>query len=123
MPTYAARDINLDIEPDLADFYKPMNVADAGSDYQVNTKKTEEMSVPAVPVKEEPHSKLEQNQNSEIRVIGELFQTYILAQIAEKFVVIDKHAAHERILYNRLKEHHQELEKQLLLGSVIVTLS
>ena len=58
-----------------------------------------------------------------IRVIGEIFFTYILAQIDETFAIIDKHAAHERILYNRLKENSEGLEKQYLLTSVVVTLS
>ena len=58
-----------------------------------------------------------------IRVIGELFYTYILAQIDETFAIIDKHAAHERILYNRLKERQDGLEKQYLLTSQVVTLS
>ena len=36
---------------------------------------------------------------------------------------MDKHAAHERILYNRLKESRDGLEKQYLLTSAVVTLS
>ena len=58
-----------------------------------------------------------------IRVLGELFFTYILAQIDETFAIIDKHAAHERILYNRLKESQDGLDRQYLLTSVTVTLS
>ena len=38
-----------------------------------------------------------------VTVFGEVFSTYILCQIGEEFVLIDKHAAHERIRYNRLK--------------------
>lgn len=58
-----------------------------------------------------------------IQIFGELFSTYILAQIDETFALIDKHAAHERILYNRLKENQEGLEKQYLLSAVTVTLS
>ncbi len=62
-------------------------------------------------------------QTHRIRVLGEIFQTYILAQIGETFALIDKHAAHERILYNRLKESQDGLERQYLLTLVTVTLS
>lgn len=58
-----------------------------------------------------------------IQIFGELFSTYILAQIDESFALIDKHAAHERILYNRLKENQEGLEKQYLLSAITVTLS
>ncbi|MDR3085083.1 MAG: DNA mismatch repair endonuclease MutL, partial [Christensenellaceae bacterium] len=36
-------------------------------------------------------------------VIGQLFDTYLLAQLGEEFILIDQHAAHERILYERFK--------------------
>ncbi len=39
-----------------------------------------------------------------VRVIGELFSTYILASQGEKLLLIDKHAAHERYLFNRLRD-------------------
>ena len=57
-----------------------------------------------------------------IQYVGELFATYILAQRGESLFIIDKHAAHERILYNELKaqEHHEE---QMLLAPVAVTVS
>ena len=57
-----------------------------------------------------------------IQYVGEVFSTYILAQRGNSLFVIDKHAAHERILYNELKaqEHHEE---QILLTPVAVTVS
>ncbi|MDR2515581.1 MAG: DNA mismatch repair endonuclease MutL [Christensenellaceae bacterium] len=36
-------------------------------------------------------------------LIGQLFDTYLLAQLGEEFILIDQHAAHERILYERFK--------------------
>lgn len=82
-----------------------------------------------VPVKEAPSAPAEPVQTAppphryRIRVLGELFSTYILAQIDDTFAMIDKHAAHERILYNRLKESQEGLDKQYLLHSLTVTLS
>lgn len=39
-----------------------------------------------------------------IRVIGELFKTYILCESGESLILIDKHAAHERINFERFKK-------------------
>ncbi len=41
--------------------------------------------------------------NEEIRVVGELFKTYILCESAGSMILIDKHAAHERVNFERLK--------------------
>lgn len=51
---------------------------------------------------------------AEIRVIGELFKTYILCESGDSLVLIDKHAAHERINFERFKKG-QNLHGQLLL--------
>lgn len=39
-----------------------------------------------------------------IRYIGEAFKTYIFAEFDGKLIIIDKHAAHERMLFNKLKK-------------------
>lgn len=57
-----------------------------------------------------------------IRYVGELFSTYVLVQRGESVFIIDKHAAHERILYNRLKAQAHN-EEQMLLAPVAVTVS
>ena len=58
----------------------------------------------------------------EITIIGEAFSTYIVAQMGDSVFMIDKHAAHERILYNKLKAE-EKTEVQALLTPVTVTLS
>lgn len=58
-----------------------------------------------------------------IRVIGELFKTYILAEADGQFVIVDKHAAHERILYERLKREAGDLDRQVLLSPVSLSCS
>lgn len=57
----------------------------------------------------------------EIRVIGELFTTYILAEYGDSVVFIDKHAAHERILFEKIK--CEEHDSQMLLEPVTVQLA
>ncbi len=57
-----------------------------------------------------------------ICVLGELFHTYILAQMGDSLFIIDKHAAHERLIYNELKKS-ERTDEQLLLAPVSVNLS
>lgn len=61
-------------------------------------------------------------QPPEVLVLGELFKTYILAQMGESLFIIDKHAAHERILYNQLKSQAR-VDEQILLSPLAVTVS
>ena len=57
-----------------------------------------------------------------IRLIGEAYKTYIFIELNGKLCVIDKHAAHERILFNKLKSQSQNSGSQMLLAPVTVTL-
>lgn len=57
-----------------------------------------------------------------VTLIGEAFLTYIIVQMGESVFMIDKHAAHERILFNKLKKE-QKTEMQALLTAVTVSLT
>ncbi len=59
----------------------------------------------------------------EFRVIGEIFSTYILVQTQDSLVMIDKHAAHERMIYNRLRQDAGGGDGQTLLTPQRVSLS
>jgi DNA mismatch repair protein MutL len=78
------------------------------------------LSVSAIP-KEEPMQTVMESEVP-IQYVGELFSTYVLAQRGESLFIIDKHAAHERILYNKLKANAHS-EEQMLLVPVAVTVS
>ncbi len=56
------------------------------------------------------------------RLVGEAFMTYIICEYKSKLIIIDKHAAHERIIYERLKKESGERTGQLLLMPVTVNL-
>ena len=64
----------------------------------------------------------EEKQESTIRLIGEAYKTYILVEVDGTLCVIDKHAAHERILFNKLKKEAQNSGSQMLLAPVTVSL-
>ena len=57
------------------------------------------------------------------RMVGELYRTYILVEQGDEAYLIDKHAAHERILFERLKANQESISGQLLLSPVSVRLS
>ncbi|MBR7133596.1 MAG: DNA mismatch repair endonuclease MutL [Clostridia bacterium] len=57
-----------------------------------------------------------------IKVIGEAFSTYIVAEMGDSIFMIDKHAAHERILFNKLSKERR-VEMQTLLTPISVTLA
>lgn len=59
----------------------------------------------------------------EYRVIGEFLKTYILVECENELIVIDKHAAHERILFEKLKSADNGFSSQLLATpeSVLLT--
>ncbi|MDO4748746.1 MAG: DNA mismatch repair endonuclease MutL [Eubacteriales bacterium] len=58
------------------------------------------------------------------RYIGEAFKTYIIIEKnSNELVLIDKHAAHERMIYERLKKEKGRGFSQLLLEPISVTLN
>lgn len=71
---------------------------------------------------EEPITERVETTNTEVRYIGQAFNTYIIAEQDNEIYFIDKHAAHERILYNALKEN-SEIQMQELLVPLTVTLT
>ncbi len=71
------------------------------------------------------HRLLNPKTKSDIRIIGQLFETYWLVQFEDKFYMIDQHAAHEKVLYERtvksLKD--KEILSQMVSPPLIVTLN
>jgi len=52
----------------------------------------------------------------------EIFGTYFLAQVGDELLLIDKHAAHERMLYEQLKAQAGEMKRQVLLSPLPLNL-
>lgn len=76
-------------------------------------------SHPDIP--EEPAAPSDPYENA--RVIGELFGTYVLLERGDELVLVDKHAAHERLLFNRIVAGGVGEDRQMLLSPVSVKLS
>ena len=85
------------------------------------------VSPPPVPPKA-PEPEVEQTElpmpaAPQWRMVGELYNTYILVEEGEDAFLIDKHAAHERILFEKLKANQEAISAQSLLQPVPVRLT
>ncbi|OUP25072.1 DNA mismatch repair endonuclease MutL [Gemmiger sp. An194] len=79
---------------------------------------------PAAESQEPRQQTMEPEQTSQsLQYVGEVFKTYIITQRGQEMCLIDKHAAHERILYERLAADYGKVSSQLLLAPVTVNLS
>lgn len=96
-------------------------------DILLNSPPKAEFSQPIVPEEPIAEVKPEEPENEfneeEFHLVGEAFKTYIICEYKGKMVIIDKHAAHERIIYEKLKRENGERTPQLLMLPVTVTLS
>ena len=57
------------------------------------------------------------------RLLGEALKLYILVEVGDELLLIDKHAAHERMIFDRLKKQEREIMAQTLLTGVTLRLS
>ncbi len=60
---------------------------------------------------------------SDLSVLGEVYGVFVLIKYGGRLFIADKHAAHERILYNELKANKGQAASQIMLQSVVVRLS
>ena len=104
----------------LRDEFKP-NIPDKKTVVDIVKEDIEETPVKVQPTSVPQAVEKEYSPKEEIKLIGEAFNTYIVAQKGDSVFMIDKHAAHERILFNKLKENH-EIESQSLLIPITVKL-
>ncbi|MEE1126453.1 MAG: DNA mismatch repair endonuclease MutL [Acutalibacteraceae bacterium] len=71
----------------------------------------------------EPIAIIEEKPSEQLKYLGEAFYTYILVQKGDdKIIFIDKHAAHERIIYERLRKEKGKGYMQYLLAPAVVNL-
>lgn len=94
--------------------------------YSVNEYKTGihmQKEISEISIKQE---ELEEVKQSKItyKFVGNVFNTYIIIEINERMYIIDQHAAHERLLYERIKSNYysKSRETQMLLIPTLVEL-
>ena len=82
--------------------------------------------VVTAPLQEEPlmeQTVLEMPPEQTWRMVGELYNSYIIVEQGDEAFLIDKHAAHERILFEKLKANQEKISSQSLLTPIPVRLS
>ena len=105
-------------EPTVQEAPGPEKVEGFSYINSASLQRTAEPEKPAVPEESEWTKK------PEISVIGEIFGVYIIAETTDKkMVMIDKHAAHERIIFEDLKRRNCRQYSQMLMTGVKVLLA
>ena len=117
-PVQSAASVSAAMQPDLPPLEQPQEAPEP-----------QPSPVPAAPeptLPEEPEviqQELPMPQTPDWRLVGELYRTYILVEQGDDAFLIDKHAAHERILFDKLKANQEAISGQTLLSPVAVRLS
>ena len=86
----------------------------------ITTSAVEEKVVPA-----STETEVKQPVKAEFRLIGQIFNTYIIIERENNMIMIDQHAAHERLNYEKLKKEleQKQVYSQMLLIPAVVNLS
>ena len=122
----AAGEAQLDVHPETDDAADPLLDHMAAWDAVPAAPEIKAASVPYQPEEPEQPEQLgfDVPQGEEpLRYVGEVFRTYILAERGDELCLIDKHAAHERQLYEKLAANYGNVPSQLLLLPAAIDLS
>ncbi|MBQ2089384.1 MAG: DNA mismatch repair endonuclease MutL, partial [Lachnospiraceae bacterium] len=97
------------------------------NDVDANATEANESTAPIQPQKiiYEQASFLTPEAKAQHKIIGQLFDTYWMVQYQDKLYIIDQHAAHEKVLYEKTmkKIHEKEMTSQLISPPIIVSLT
>ena len=122
----AAAETQLDVHPETDAAADPMLDHMAAWNTMPAAPEIEAATVPYQPEEPEQPEQLgfDVPQGEEpLRYVGEVFRTYILAERGDELCLIDKHAAHERQLYEKLAANYGNVPSQLLLQPAAIDLS
>ena len=136
----AASETQLDVEPEFGEtkLHSPRDHMAAWNPAQ-EAPKEEPESAPCVETEPDALEAAEQetvlaepeqmnfdptaDQPEPLRYVGEVFRTYILAERGDELCLIDKHAAHERQLYEKLAANYGNVPSQMLLEPAAIDLA
>lgn len=109
-----------DLKETAASSNEPKSVAEVDNKFKYISQSSFSKPAPA-PVEENIIQEVPERKP--VKVIGEAFKTYIVCECDDEMYLIDKHAAHERYNFERLKSGSQSLDMQALLCPVNITLT
>ena len=125
----ASSESQLDVEPDID---LPDVTRDHMAAWEPTPVRPERPSLPSLPdVPDAPQQSTAPEQlgfavqdgPEPLRYVGGVFRTYILAERGDEVCIIDKHAAHERQLFEKLAANYGDVPSQLLLEPLVIELS
>lgn len=141
-PVMVEDDAVLDILPEVEEKVKEVPLAPLAETVQTDAAEARKKSLPPV---QEPYKAEQQSLSSlsalpsesvtveqtamapatrePLRLVGEVFKTYIITERDGELCLIDKHAAHERILFEKLAKEYGNVPAQILLVPVQVNLT
>ena len=131
----AASEAQLDVEPEFGEtkLHSPQDHMAAWNPAQEAPKEEPESAEPDAPEAAEQETVLAEpeqmnfdptaDQPEPLRYVGEVFRTYILAESGDELCLIDKHAAHERQLYEKLAANYGNVPSQMLLEPAAIDLA
>ncbi len=113
-------DTNFDINDEQINFVRQENQSKQENQIEQEVKVQQELQSK----EEAPQIVDEKEDEKPFEVVGEAFRTYIIVQIENNLYYIDKHAAHERMIFERLRREAQDgINSQILLVPTVVKLS
>ena len=125
MPPAAADDTLLDILPDMPD--EPPAPQPVQPDPETEYVQNDLHALSALPDKvitsPEQTTLTPPPESEPLRLVGEVFKTYIITERGGELCLIDKHAAHERLLFEQLAKDYGNVPSQMLLVPVQVNLT
>ena len=93
----------------------------------------EALPLPKAEVKEEPKAEIQEGAKEVVkeekkelpayRIIGEAFHAYIMVEVGDTTLILDKHAAHERILFEKMKQNREKSRESLSTQMLLVPLT
>ncbi len=129
--TAETQETNISATMSFEEMYKKLfgrNIEDARKEYETKLEK-ENSKYPITPITNNEISMFEKegiDKNPQYSFIGIAFKTYIILTMGEDLYILDQHAAHERIMYEKVKANYYsqgEKDSQLMLLPDIINLS
>ncbi len=122
-------DVAIELEPITADWSNPIIPVEEVVEVPIS----EPVEVKNTTLDEQPTEQVEYVQQSFLsekalkghRIIGQVFDTYWLVEFDEKLYIIDQHAAHEKVLYEKMMAQlaDKQMSSQMISPPIVVTLS
>ena len=111
--------------PEFREVRKPENTFAGIPDIQEKQPSfvTVPLQVPAVKESAEQVSTILQNIKKPMKIFGALFNTFILVEYEDQLLMVDQHAVHERLLFDKLMQEQRSQAGQELLVPVIISVT